>query len=118
MFDFYDKIRKVRESKNYTQEFMAESLNVTQRAYSSIETGKTQLTVERLFKISEILDTSVSELLNLDSANVYNNNFNNNGSKNKGNLIFNQDNLEEIKKLYERIVSMKDEEIAFLRSKM
>lgn len=116
MFDYHEKIRKIRENKNYTQEFMADSLHITQRAYSSIENGKTQLTIERLIEISKILETSVSEILGLDSNSIYNS-FNNQGVKNQGNLInFKQHDLEEIKTLYERIIVIKDDEIAFLRS--
>ena len=118
MFSYHEKIRKIRESKNYTQEFMAESLGITQRAYSSIENGKTQLTIERLFEIAKILETSVIEILNLEGSYIYNNSFNNHGTKNQGNLIFKQENLDEIKSLYERIISIKDEEISFLRSKI
>ena len=116
MFNYHEKIRKIRENKNYTQEFMAESLHISQRAYSSIENGKTQLTIERLFDISKILEVSVSEILNLENNNIYNNNFNNNGVKNHGNLIFRQDSIEEIKLLYERIIKIKDDEISFLKS--
>ncbi|MDO5607878.1 MAG: helix-turn-helix transcriptional regulator [Capnocytophaga sp.] len=115
MFSYQENIRKTREQKNYTQEFMAESLDISQRAYSSIESGKTQLTVDRLFEISKTLQTSVSELLGLDNSNVYTNNFNNNGTKNTGTLVFHKENLEEIKNLYERIIAIKDEEITFLR---
>lgn len=116
MFNYHEKIRKVRENKNYTQEFMAESLHISQRAYSSIENGKTQLTIERLFDISKILEVSVSEILNLENNNIYNN-FNNQGLKNRRHLgNFRQNDLEEIKLLYERIIKIKDDEIAFLRS--
>jgi len=38
--NYHEKIKKFRELRNYTQEYMAENLNVTQRAYSSIENGK------------------------------------------------------------------------------
>lgn len=118
MLNYHEKIRKIRESRNYTQEFMAESLKITQRAYSSIENGKTQLTIDRLFEIAKVLGTSILEILNLENSPIFNTNFNNHGTKNHGNLIFKQENLEELKILYERIIKIKDEEIAFLRSKI
>ena len=43
---------------------MAHDLHITPAAYRKIETGETKLTVERLFKIAEILDIKVSDLLN------------------------------------------------------
>ena len=53
---------------------MAENLNITQR-YSSIENGKTQLTVDRLFEIAKILNVTVIEILDLEITTSYNNNF-------------------------------------------
>ena len=32
------KIKKIRESKNYTQEYMSNKLNISQNTYSKIET--------------------------------------------------------------------------------
>lgn len=119
MLNYPNKIRTLRENKKLTQEYMAINLDISQRAYSSIESGKTPLTIERLYDISKLLDTSVSEILDLDNGYAYHNNFNNSGIKNSGSLInFNQNDLEEIKLLYERIIKTKDEEINFLRSKL
>jgi transcriptional regulator with XRE-family HTH domain len=60
-------IRKKREQKNYTQEYLAYKLNISQNAYSKIELGYTKITVERLFQIAEVLEISVGELLDADS---------------------------------------------------
>jgi transcriptional regulator with XRE-family HTH domain len=49
------KIKQLRELKNFTQEYMAQQLGLTTRAYSKIETGETQLTINRLNEISKIL---------------------------------------------------------------
>jgi transcriptional regulator with XRE-family HTH domain len=56
-------IRKKRESKNYTQEYLAYKLNISQNAYSKIELGYTKITVERLFQIADVLEISATELL-------------------------------------------------------
>ncbi|MFK8286761.1 helix-turn-helix transcriptional regulator [Capnocytophaga canimorsus] len=114
--NYYDKIRKIRESKGYKQEFVADQLNITQRTYSNIESGKTQLTVERLIEIVRILDTSLPEIFEYEGNKILNNNFNDTSTKNKGgNLICKNEDFEEQKKLYERIISIKDEEISFLK---
>ena len=115
MLDYNFKIKKLREMRNFTQEYMADCLQLTQRSYSSIENGKTQLTIERLKEIAEILKVGIAEILDLDNQNVYNNNFNNHGSENKGNLVFKQDSLDEVKILYERIIASKDNEILSLK---
>jgi transcriptional regulator with XRE-family HTH domain len=60
-------IRKKREQKNYTQEYLAYKLNISQNGYSKIELGYTKITVERLFQIAEVLEISVGELLDADS---------------------------------------------------
>lgn len=57
-------IRKERELKSYTQDYMAAQLDITTKSYSNIETGNCQLTVERLITIAEILELPVEKLFN------------------------------------------------------
>lgn len=59
-------IRKVREAKNYTQEYLAYKLNISQNAYSKIELGYTKITVERLFQVAEVLEISAVVLLDAE----------------------------------------------------
>lgn len=66
------KIKQIRELKNFTQEYMAQQLGLSIRAYSKIETGETQLTVNRLNEISGILGISSMELLGFDKKNIFN----------------------------------------------
>lgn len=61
-------IRKQREAKNYTQEYLAAKLKISQNAYSKIELGYTKITLERLFQIAEVLETSTVELINTDQS--------------------------------------------------
>ena len=58
------KIKKYRELKNYTQDYMAEKLDISQNTYSKIENGGIKLTVHRLKQISDILETTVEEIIN------------------------------------------------------
>jgi transcriptional regulator with XRE-family HTH domain len=60
-------IRKKREAKNYTQEYLAYKLNISQNAYSKIELGYTKITVERLFQVADVLEMSAGELLDADT---------------------------------------------------
>ena len=57
-------IRLHRLSKNYTQDYMAFSLGISQKAYSKIEAGITKLTVERLLEIASILELDAEAILN------------------------------------------------------
>ena len=59
-------IRTKREKRNYTQEYLAYKLSISQNAYSKIELGYTKITLERLFQIAEILEIDVITLLDLD----------------------------------------------------
>ena len=59
-------IRKIREYRDYTQDYLAAKLKISQNAYSKIELGYSKLTVDRLFQISTILEVEVSHLLTLN----------------------------------------------------
>jgi len=59
-------IRARREYRNYTQEYLAAKLSISQNAYSKIELGYTKITLERLFQIAEILEFDVIEFINAD----------------------------------------------------
>ena len=63
-----ENIRKVREYRNYTQEYLAAKLCISQNAYSKIELGYTKITVDRLLHIAEILDTDPYQLIGLKIA--------------------------------------------------
>ena len=60
------KIKKHRELKNYTQEYLAQRLNISQNAYSKIETGSVKLTIDRLISICSVLELPVIEMFTCD----------------------------------------------------
>ncbi|WP_438965060.1 helix-turn-helix domain-containing protein [Flavobacterium sp.] len=62
-------IEEIRKSKGYSHEYVASMLNISQVAYSKIESNKTKLTVERLYSISDILEVSVSKILGISTKN-------------------------------------------------
>ena len=95
-----NKIKSIRELKNYTQEYMADQLGVTQAGYSKIEKGKTVLSYIKLVEIARILDVSVEDIISFDSQRYFNN-FNNVKGNNNGSILINQDNNETLKMLYE-----------------
>lgn len=59
----YEKIRVMRELNQWSQEQMAEKLNMSVNGYSKIERGKTRLTVARLKQIAEIFHMDIGQLL-------------------------------------------------------
>ena len=59
-------IRRKRETRNYTQEYVAYRLNISQNAFSKIELGHTRITVERLLQIADILGCNAIDLIKLN----------------------------------------------------
>ena len=53
------KIRRLRENKNYTQQYMADQLGISQSAYSLIEADEIKPTNEKLIKISELMEVDI-----------------------------------------------------------
>ncbi|MEA3452160.1 MAG: helix-turn-helix transcriptional regulator [Bacteroidota bacterium] len=54
----HKKIRVIRQSKGYTQDYIANKLNLDTVNYGRIERGQSKLTVDRLIKLCEILEVS------------------------------------------------------------
>ena len=63
-------IRKYRELKGYSQEYMAHELDLTQASYAKLESNSTKISVERLFMIAKLLETDVAEILELNKQTV------------------------------------------------
>jgi transcriptional regulator with XRE-family HTH domain len=107
------KIKQIRELKNFTQEFVASQLGLTTRAYSKIESGETQLTINRLNEISEILGVEPMEVLGFDDKQVFNNckqegNFGNFGTYNAMS--------EKLIQQYEKTIQVLEDEIMLLKT--
>jgi len=69
------KIKKLRELKNYTQEYMAINLQISQNTYSRIENEKVKVSTERLKEIASLLKVSLENLISDQSPSLtFNNN--------------------------------------------
>ncbi|MCZ2299498.1 MAG: helix-turn-helix transcriptional regulator [Chitinophagales bacterium] len=101
-----NKIKIIREIKNYTQEFMASELNISQNAYSRIELNKTKLTTALAEKIADILEVSLADLLSKDNPIIT---FSNNTiDKNFGYI---NNHYESQKELYENTITLLQKEL-------
>lgn len=58
-----DNISNKRNALGYTQKYMGLKLGMSQNAYSKIELGYTNMTVNHLFQIAEILGCKVNDLI-------------------------------------------------------
>jgi len=56
-------IRKIREFRNYTQDYLAAKLRISQNAYSKIELGYSSITLNRLVQIAEILEVDLADII-------------------------------------------------------
>lgn len=56
-------IRSAREARGFKQDYIAFKLNLSQNGYSKTELGKSQLTIDRLLILSDILHFDISEML-------------------------------------------------------
>jgi transcriptional regulator with XRE-family HTH domain len=96
-------IKKIRELKNISQDYIASNLNLTTRAYSKIETSETQLTVNRLNEISVILGVDPLEIIGFNERQIFNN------CKQEGNIGINNITVpEKLIEQYEKLIIEKD----------
>ncbi|MDD4190937.1 MAG: helix-turn-helix transcriptional regulator [Mangrovibacterium sp.] len=63
-----EKIRMLRESKGISQQNLAAICNFEKANLSRIESGRTNPTVSTLYKISQALEVSLSEIVDVESA--------------------------------------------------
>lgn len=61
------KIRKIRESKGYSQEYMAYKLGISQSAYCKMEKSDRKMNFEKISKITELLEVEFVELVSIAS---------------------------------------------------
>ncbi|MBK9633709.1 MAG: helix-turn-helix transcriptional regulator [Bacteroidetes bacterium] len=67
-----NKIKKIRELKNYTQEYMANELSMSISNYSKIERDEISVTLDRLNEIAIVLKMKFQDILAFDEKNVFN----------------------------------------------
>ncbi len=116
-----EKISQLRNRKGYTYENMADELELTPAAYRKIETGETKLSVERLFRISNILEMPVNELLEFDQNHFVQNNYSSESVVSQRIENFHQDNkeiIEQLIKAKDQLIDALQKEIEFLKSKI
>jgi transcriptional regulator with XRE-family HTH domain len=104
------KIRKVRELKCFTQDFMSAKLEISQRAYSKIENNEIKLDWGRIVNISKILEIEPIELVSFDDSLIFNN-----CVKSGKSQVSNNNFPDELKKNYEDRIAHLEQEVLFMR---
>jgi transcriptional regulator with XRE-family HTH domain len=59
-----ERIKTVRIEKGYSQDYMADMLNISQNAYHKLEKGHTRIHLEKFIDIANVLEVEVSDLFN------------------------------------------------------
>lgn len=106
-----NKLRVFRTEKGYTQEKIADLLQISQASYSNLENNIGKVDLKTIQKISEIYEIDMISLLNQDGVN-FNQNFNNTNN----NSIINQ-LTDKLIEQYETRLKEKDKIIAKLKSR-
>lgn len=108
------KLKNLRELKNLTQEYMAQQLGLSTRAYSKIESGETQLTINRLNEITAILGVDPMEALGFDHQNIFNNCKQDGNNNTIGTSTYQMP--EKLIEQYEKRIQQLESEVIFLRA--
>jgi transcriptional regulator with XRE-family HTH domain len=104
-----DKIKKLRELKNYTQQYMADQLDLSISGYGKIERDETDISISRLEKIAAVLGVDVYTILNFDERHIFN--FNN--GKEAFGIVHNNYSMQT--ELLEKMILQYKEENHYLR---
>lgn len=106
-----NKLRVFRTEKGYTQEKIADLLQISQASYSNLENNIGKVDLKTIQKISEIYEIDLISLLNQDGVN-----FNQNLNITNNDSIINQ-LTDKLIEQYETRLKEKDKIIAKLKSK-
>lgn len=64
-----ERIRILRESKGITQQDLAAACNFEKANLSRLEAGRTNPTISTLYKISQALEITIAELVDIEAVN-------------------------------------------------
>lgn len=106
-----EKLKRARMIKNFTQEYMAESLHLSQKTYSNFENDKSNPDFSQVEEISKILETSVLDFLSGDNITINNTNGNHSG------FIYQSQIPEKLIEQYEARIKILEEQLNYWKSK-
>jgi transcriptional regulator with XRE-family HTH domain len=112
----YEKIRFLRQMRGWSQEDMANKLEMSPGGYANIERGETDVQISRLEKIAQNFDMDLMELVSFGEKNVIHiiNGENGRIGSTFQNVTTQKDLVSEIDKL-NFMVEQKDKEIQYLK---
>ncbi len=109
------KIRKIRELRNLTQDYVAGRLGISQSNYARIEKGNVGISEERLQQLAEILRTTTKNIEGFDEQVVFNTSGTHMHAINNVEESVNHYHISpELKQLYEDKIKLLEEKITHL----
>ncbi len=118
MVEYIQNIKKIRETKGISQEYMAMELGISQSTYTKVERGEVNLYVDRLLKIAKILDVGLAKIFDESALNSFNvNTYDTSTNYNQvvENLYNDKDVVNKLQSTLEMENKHLKEEITFLR---
>lgn len=110
-----NRLRKLRELRNYTQEYVAKKLNMTATGYGKIERDESDVSFQKLKKIAIILNIKIEDIINFNEDLVFDVIHNQTAARKDSGLAVNK--LSETEKLlYEQIIAQLKEENTYLKT--
>ena len=116
MYQTGNKIKKLRELRNFTQGYMAEKLGISQSNYARLENDEVGISNERLKQIADVLETTKENILSFDEKYVFN--INNNAQHSSAGIVHNYQISPEIKQLYEDKIKLLEEKVQMLEKQL
>lgn len=65
MSDYRERMRNIREDRDFTQAELGKLLNKSQQGYNHIETGRAELKIDDLVKLCKFYDLSADYIIGL-----------------------------------------------------
>ncbi len=103
-----DRIKEMRLKKNYSQDYIAKRLGISQKAYSKIENNETRLNVDALLSIADVLEIPVNHFFTDSKAPILND-FS--SGREGDNVIYKTTNEYAKEDLYKELLKAKEEVI-------
>lgn len=109
-----EKIKRLRKSKGFSQEDMADKLSISQSAYARIESGESNSWANHIQKLSEIFETKPENFLTDETNNLEQEN-----TDQKGGMAFQfVGTINTINSLSEKLVEQYEERIKELKDQV
>jgi transcriptional regulator with XRE-family HTH domain len=109
-----EKIKKLRKSKGFSQEDMAEKLHISQSAYARIESGESNSWANHIEKLSEIFEIKPENFLTDETNNLEQEN-----TDQKGGMAFQfVGTINTINSLSEKVIELYEERIKELKEQV